>query len=244
MANLIGVNELANNPNLTFIAFIAFFLLTALGVRFALYAYWNGRAGDDTQTTLWGYLLLVGVVAAGYGLFGIGRIVLLVDVLLEVASGVALLFVLVLALALRELDTASTATPDHTEAGGDTSVTVLFLGVVGLITAGLVTLPERRQLIAGLLGLGGLAFLLYGYRFGRRQLDRTRVRGTLLETLLRHLLPVLLFAALISIVELAVFAGLDRVIVLHVQVVLVIMTATTLMTSTIKLRQNLRGMRT
>jgi len=65
-----------------------------------------------------------------------------------------------------------------------------------------------------------------------------------LETLLRPLLPVLLFAALISIAELAVFAGLDRVIVLHVQVVLVIMTATTLMTSTIKLRQNLQGMRT
>ncbi|WP_229114840.1 hypothetical protein [Halapricum desulfuricans] len=241
MADLVGLNELANDPNLTFIAFIAFFLLAVLGVRFALYAYWNGRAGDDTQTTLWGYLLLVGVVATGYGLVGIGRIVLFADWLLEVASGTALLFALVLALALREIDAASAGGEPRSGVGA--SLTVLFLGAVGLVTVALVALPAYRQSIAGLVGAGGLLFLSYGYRFGQRQLDRTRVRGTLLETLLRHLLPVLLFAALIPIAELAVFAGLDRVIVLHVQVVLVIMTATTLMTSTIKLRQNLRGMR-
>ncbi|QSG08018.1 putative membrane protein [Halapricum desulfuricans] len=242
MADLVGLNELANDPNLTFIAFIAFFLLAVLGVRFALYAYWNGRAGNSTQTTLWGYLLLVGVVATGYGLVGIGRIVLFADWLLEVASGIALLFALVLALALREIDAASAG--GRTRSDTEASLTVLFLGAVGAVTAGLVALPAYRQSIAGLVGTGGLLFLSYGYRFGQRQLDRTRVRGTLLETLLRHLLPVLLFAALIPIAELAVFAGLDRVIVLHVQVVLVIMTATTLMTSTIKLRQNLRGMRT
>ncbi|QSG15187.1 hypothetical protein [Halapricum desulfuricans] len=243
MANLIGLNELAGNPNLTFIAFIAFFLLTALGVRFALYAYWNGRASDTTQTTLWGYLLLVGVVGTGYGLVGIGRITLAPDWLLELASGAALLFALVLALALREIDAASAGTANDS-APGRASLTVLLLGVVGVLSAGLVVFPEHRQGLAGLVGASGLFVLSYGYRFGQRQLDNVRVRGTLLETLLRHLLPVLLFAALISIAELAVFAGLDRVIVLHVQVVLVIMTATTLMTSTIKLRQNLQGMRT
>lgn len=243
MANLIGLNELAGNPNLTFIAFIAFFLLTTLGVRFALYAYWNGRVSDTTQTTLWGYLLLVGIVGTGYGLVGIGRITLAPDWLLELASGAALLFALVLALALREIDAASggTATDSAPERA---SLTVLLLGVVGILSAGLVAFPGRRQALAGLVGASGLFVLWYGYRFGQRQLDNARVRGTLLETLLRHLLPVLLFAALISIAELAVFAGLDRVIVLHVQVVLVIMTATTLMTSTIKLRQNLQGMRT
>ncbi len=244
MANLIGLNELYNNPNLTFIAFIAFFLLAALGVRFALYAYWNGRAGDSTQTTLWGYLLLVGVVATGYGLVGIGRITLSLDGLLELARGAALLFALVLALALREIDAASARTVSPTPAGRRVSLTVVLLALVGVLSIGLVVLPERRQVLAGLVGASGLFVLWYGYRFGQRQLDDVRVRGTLLETLLRHLLPVLLFAALISIVELAVFAGLDRVIVLHVQVVLVIMTATTLMTSTIKLRQNLQGMRT
>jgi len=243
MANLIGLNELADNPNLTFIAFIAFFLLAALGVRFALYAYWNGRAGDSTQTTLWGYLLLVGVVGTGYGLVGIGRITLSLDWLLELTIGAALLFALVLALALREIDAASAGTARAGPPERRVSLTVVFLGLVGVLSLGLIVFPERRQLLAGLVGASGLFVLWYGYRFGQRRLDNVRVRGTLLETLLRHLLPVLLFAALIPIAELAVFAGLDRVIVLHVQVVLVIMTATTLMTSTIKLRQNLQGMR-
>ena len=63
-----------------------------------------------------------------------------------------------------------------------------------------------------------------------------------MDTLLRHLLPVLLFAAMVPLTDLAVLVGLDRVIVLHIQVVFVIMTATTLMTATIKLRQNLASL--
>jgi hypothetical protein len=69
-----------------------------------------------------------------------------------------------------------------------------------------------------------------------------RLQGTMLDSLLRHLLPVLTFAALVSIVTLATVAGLDRAVVLHVQVVFIIMTATALMTATIKLRQNLASL--
>jgi len=47
---------------------------------------------------------------------------------------------------------------------------------------------------------------------------------------------------MIPATDLAVLAGLDRVVVLHIQVVFVIMTATTLMTATIKLRQNLASL--
>jgi hypothetical protein len=47
------------------------------------------------------------------------------------------------------------------------------------------------------------------------------------------------FAALVGIVALAVPLGVPLIVVLHVQVVFVIMTATALMTATIKLRQNL-----
>ena len=62
-----------------------------------------------------------------------------------------------------------------------------------------------------------------------------------MDTLLRHLLPVLLFAAMVPALDLSVLVDLDRVVVLHVRVVFVIMTAVTLMTATIKLRQNLAG---
>ena len=43
-------------------------------------------------------------------------------------------------------------------------------------------------------------------------------------------------------VDLATVAGLPRVVVMHLQVVFVIMTATALMTATIKLRQNLASL--
>jgi len=62
------------------------------------------------------------------------------------------------------------------------------------------------------------------------------------DTLLRHLLPVLLFAAMVPALDLSVLVDLDRVVVLHVRVVFVIMTAVTLMTATIKLRQNLASL--
>jgi hypothetical protein len=47
------------------------------------------------------------------------------------------------------------------------------------------------------------------------------------------------YEALVGVVALAVPLGVSRLVVLHVQVVFVIMTATSLMTATIKLRQNL-----
>jgi hypothetical protein len=76
----------------------------------------------------------------------------------------------------------------------------------------------------------------------RSQAADSRLQGTMLDSLLRHLLPVLVFAALVGVVALAIPLGVSRLVVLHVQVVCVIMTATSLMTATIKLRQNLAGL--
>jgi len=92
------------------------------------------------------------------------------------------------------------------------------------------------------MGLSALAFAFSGFSYGRRGTTEALVQGTVVDTLLRHLLPVLLFAALVPALDLAVLVGLDRIVVLHIQVVFVIMTATTLMTATIKLRQNLAGL--
>jgi hypothetical protein len=96
--------------------------------------------------------------------------------------------------------------------------------------------------VVALFGVSALAFVLAGVSYGRRGAAEARVQGTVVDTLLRHLLPVLLFAAMVPLTDLAVLVGLDRVIVLHIQVVFVIMTATTLMTATIKLRQNLASL--
>ena len=64
----------------------------------------------------------------------------------------------------------------------------------------------------------------------------------MLDSLLRHLFPVLTFASMASVVALAVPFGLDRAVVLHVQVVFLVMTATALMAATIRLRQNLASL--
>lgn len=249
MAELVGLNELANNANLTFVAFIAFFLIAVLGVRFGLYAYWNGKANDvDAQVPLWGYLILIGLSAALYGLVGVVRITLTVfgDSLLNLASGLMLGLVLCLALALRTVSVSAAfagGEPASRPSSTDRALVSLFTVTVVLSTAGMVVLPGLRRPFAAAHGLAGVAFLAYGYRFGQEQLAQVQVQGTLLDTLLRHLLPVLLFASLIPIMELTWIAGIPRTVVLYVQIVFVIMTATALMTATIKLRQNLVGLR-
>lgn len=92
------------------------------------------------------------------------------------------------------------------------------------------------------MGLSALAFALSGVSYGRRGATEIKVQGTVVDTLLRHLLPVLLFAAIVPALNLAVLAGLDRIVVFHIRVVFVIMSATTLMTATIKLRQNVTSL--
>jgi hypothetical protein len=244
MAELVGPNELLGNPNLTFVAFIAFAIIAALGVRFGLYAYWNGRAADtDAQTMLWGYLLLIGTFAALYGVVGVLRIVLLSlgDALLNLTAGLALSLSLCLALALRSVHYSMS---DRAVAGrNDRLLAIAFALTVVLTTAGMVVLPDQRLPFAAVQGVAGVVFLAYGYRFGRQQLAHVQVQGTLLDGLLRHLLPVLLFASMIPILELTLLVGLTRTVVLYVQIIFAIMTATALMTATIKLRQNLTGLR-
>jgi len=231
----IGLEEIGGNPNLTFVYFVAFVLIGVLGTRFCVYALWNRRASDlPSQASIWSALALVGGAGALYGLVGVAEIVLGVP---SIRTGVFLGFVLLLALAMRSI--ASEGSLEEDDDGGSRRwiVAVFALVVIGTL-AGHVLEVERRPLVA-LGGVGAIVFAAYGYWHGRSQLSRSMVQGTMLDTLLRHLLPVLAFGAAVPAVELVVLGGIDRAIVLHVQVVFVIMTATALMTANIKLRQNL-----
>ncbi len=97
-------------------------------------------------------------------------------------------------------------------------------------------------LTAAVGSLSTLAFLAYGIVFYRDQISKSRLQETMLDSPFRHLLPILTVAALSGVVSLAIPFGLDRIIVLHVEVVFIIVTATALMTGTIKLRQNLASL--
>ncbi|QPV62131.1 hypothetical protein I7X12_15470 [Halosimplex litoreum] len=235
----LGLYLVADNPNLTFIVFIGLVLLTVIAARFGAYAYLNMRAtGVDAQRVLWEYLLYVGAVAALYGVVGILEIVS--SIRTPYKTGLVLAVVLLLALSVREIyfNAALSTTGADGAFPGRRFIEVAFVAVVAAVVFGIARFGLRRPLLA-LQGVGALAFAGYGFWFGRKQTAAAMVQGTMIDSLLRHLLPVLAFATLVPAVDIATVAGLDRVVVQHVQIVFVIMTATALMTATIKLRQNL-----
>lgn len=238
----LGLDLVGDDPNLTFIFFIGLVLLGVLGLRFSFYAYLNDRAADLAgQDALWRTLALVGATAVLFALLGV------VDIVSSLRTpyrrGVLLAHVLLLAFVLRTLYHASVPSGTGSGGAGGPGRAFWFAGVLVVlgVTGGLVWNAEHVW-IGALEGVAALAFLVVGFVVGRRGTSASRVQGTVVDTLLRHLLPVLLFASLIPVAELAVVAGLGPIIVLHIQVVFIIMTATALMTATIKLRQNLAGL--
>jgi len=239
-----GLHLIEGNPNLTFIIFIGAVLLVVIAARFAVYAYVNVReTRTSEQRVLWEYLFFVGAVTTLYGLVSVLEVVS--SVRTQFKGGVMLAAVLLLALALREIyynAALSTAAEDRSgEFRGRRGLELAFVAVVAVVVFGTAVFGLTDALLA-LQGVGALAFAGYGFWFGRRQTAETMVQGTMIDSLLRHLLPVMTFATLVPAVDLATVAGLERVIVIHVQIVFVIMTATALMTATIKLRQNLASL--
>lgn len=238
----IGLDLVAGNANLTFIFFIGLALLTVLGLRFAYYAFRNRAQTEiEMQSPIWTHLLYIGALAALYGLAGLVEIVTSLDV--PYKSVVMLATTLLLAFAIRQIHYTATSADggaQHThpfERFARAAFVAVVLGQAVLLFADGIT-----DLTATVESLGALAFLGYGLVFYRDQMSTARLQGTMLDSLLRHLLPVLAFAALVGVVNLADPFGLDRIVILHVQIVFIIMTATALMTATIKLRQNLAGL--
>jgi hypothetical protein len=241
----------ARDAGLAFVFFIAFSLLFALGIRFGLYAYLNGRRTEiEAQSSLWTYLFLAGLTAALYGALGVVEAATAVTVPATVVTtpyrdGVMLAFLATLALTMREIGTnealGNTGQPTGTTPATRRTVEAGFGLLVG-VTLFLSGLFGPTDVLTAVEGVAALAIAGYGLIYGRRQLIRSPVRGTLLDSLLRHLLPVVAFGLLVLAVDLTILLGLSVEVVRHVQVVFVIMTATALMTATIKLRQNLASL--
>lgn len=238
----VGLDLVGGNPNLTFIFFIALVLLGVLGLRFCFYGYRNYQATElANQDAVWQMLAFVGLAAVLFALLGVVDIVSSLET--PYRRGVLLMMVLMLAVVLQVLD--RDLVPAGT--GGSTAIepgrafwAVSVVAVLAVLVGAFWNADHRA--VAALEGVAALTFLVVGFVVGRRSTTPSRVRGTVVDTLVRHLLPVLLFASLVPIAELAVVVGLDQVVVLHIQVVFIIMTATSLMTATIKLRQNLAGL--
>jgi hypothetical protein len=191
------------------------------------------RPGADAR-----FFVAAGLLAVGFALLGLVEVLTIYSLPFKMALLLAHVFVL--AVTLRALY-RSVVPATGSEHGLERRLTQAAVIGVAVALLGLALVGRRPALLA-LVGLSALAFALSGFSYGRRGATEVKVQGTVVDTLLRHLLPVLLFAAIVPALDLAVLVGLDRVVVLHIQVVFVIMAATTLMTATIKLRQNVASL--
>lgn len=235
-----SLHLIEGNANLTFIFFLGVSLLAALGLRFSYYAHRNMLASDiETQREIWESLRYIGVFAAVYALVWVLDIVSSIQFASK--NGLLLAMTLFLVLSLRKI-----ATLTGRDGLGQSDQIQGVFQLVAAVAIGLyvitVTVLGQTSLTALIEGLTGLLLVGYGVVFFRQQVANRRLQGTMLDSLLRHLLPVLVFGGLVSIVALSIPFGIDRAVVLHIQIVFLIMTATSLMTTTIKLRQNLASL--
>lgn len=237
----VGLENVAGNPNLTFIFFIGLTMLTVLGLRFGYYAYRNRAETEiSSQAPIWNHLVYIGALSALFGIAGIVEIV--TSLQLPYKSAAMLAATLMLAFAIRQIHYTATSADGGAEKTHpfERLARASFVASV-LLVAVLLFQFGPSPLTAAVEGVAALAFLGYGVVFYHDQISNSRLQGTMLDSLLRHLLPVLTFAALTGVVSLAELT-LPRIVVLHVEVVFIIMTATSLMTGTIKLRQNLASL--
>lgn len=234
-----GVHLVEDDPGLTLVLFIAFSLLLILGPRFSYYAHRNLAATDiDSQRAIWRDVRSVGLFASAYGAVGILEIISSLTVaprnalLLATALGVAF--------AIRQIQAVTNADETPPRPALERLLRMGFVALVFVYVA--VAAAGGTRLGASIEAGSALAFFLYGLVFFEAGTAKARLQGTLLDSLLRHLLPVLAFSSLVGVVAVATAFGLDPAIVWHVQVVFIVMTGTALMTATIKLRQNLAGL--
>jgi len=233
-----GLHLIEGNPNLTFIVFMGVSLLAVLGLRFSYYAEQNLRRSEiESQAEIWRSLRYIGVVAAAYAALWVLEIT--TSLQFTAKNGLLLAVTLLLVVSLQHIQGITGAE------GGmlpfDRRVSLVFVGAIVAYVAAVIVLGES-DVTALIESLSALGLLGYGVAFFRHQVSNVRLQGTMLDSLVRHLVPVLTFSALVSVVAIAIPLGIERVVVLHVQIVFLIMTATTMMTATIKLQQNLAGL--
>jgi hypothetical protein len=234
-----GLHLVEGAPGLTLILFIAFSLLCIIGTRFSYYAHRNRVATDiASQKSIWEYIQYAGGFATAYGAVGILDILVSLD--LTIKNVLLLATVLASAVTIRQIHAVGSTGNDGGLGPGEQVLQLAFVAL--LVVYAFVVVAAPLRVTAGLEGTAALVYLLYGVIFFEAQATNTRLHGTLLDSLLRHLLPLLMFSALVSILTLATALGIEPVVVWHVQVVFIIMTGTALMTGTIKLRQNLAGL--
>ncbi|GAA0232303.1 hypothetical protein ACFFQF_26360 [Haladaptatus pallidirubidus] len=98
----------------------------------------------------------------------------------------------------------------------------------------------RGSVVALIKGGGSLAFATYGVVFCERLESLTQ--GTSVDTLRRHLLPVLVCSGLLGLADLGILLGVESLVIRSVESVFVVTIGAFLLTATIRLQQNVSGL--
>lgn len=238
------VAALATNDATTAItAFIAYVLVTTATGFFGYYVLRNRTLNRlESLSAFWRYLWMVGVTGVLHGGFGLAE--LLTGALWAQAfrDAAGLFFVVFLAFAMREIYHNSSLAPSDDRSislGTARRLEVGFMVVVGVEWLTVFVLG-RGELITAVTALGGLAFALYGMVYGERL--ESVARGTSLDTLRRHLVPVLLCAGFIGVTDAVVLLDVVPVVAASTKNVFLVLISAFTFTATIRLQQNVEGL--
>jgi len=218
-------------------------LLGGLSLRLAYLAVRTRNAVARPRAALWEYFGFAGVVGVLYAAFVL--LGLWIDATLPFVDGLLLAFVLCFALAMREAYfNAALANAERDRLGEyrmRRSLEIAFVALVLVVSVG--PLLGRPELFTIITAASAVAVVGYGLYFQLRRSRRPGTRGTLIDTLLRQTVPVIVFAGGALVAPALAFVVASETVASAVAGVFVVVTAASLMTVTIKLHQHLSSRR-
>lgn len=188
---------------LSAVAFAGYGIVVVAGLAFTYYAVRN-YAFDRLEgyDDFWGYLTYLGLAFAAFGALGLVLTVRDAGVVRAFADVSLLVAIAFLTFALREVyfNSALAPSPDERAVSLD-RVRRLEFGFVAVIAAEwlVVMLIDQPAVAAGVKAVGAVGFAAYGVAFSERL--ETLAHGTVLDTLRRHLLLVLVCATGVAVAE-------------------------------------------
>ena len=236
----------SGDPSAAVVHFLGSVLIAAAALLFGYYAVLNIRLNRlESQGPFWRYLVAVGATAGCYGLLGVAEIVADSRVLAAFGDGALLFCIVFLAFSMREVyyNSALAPPPDDRRFSLESLRRIEAAFVVVILAEWVAVLLIDQTTVARIVkGLGSVGFAAYGAVFAEKL--ESMARGTTLDTLRRHLLPVLVCLGALGLADLGLAVGVSPVVVQGIKSVFVVLVAGFLVTATIRLQQNVEGLST
>jgi hypothetical protein len=229
-------------PGTNLIWFVGFVLLGALSAWMATLAYRISGASPESQGSLWWYFTLIGIVGTLVGGVGGARVTLAEPPLAFRALVPTLLlgYVFVCALTLREAQYNAVFSNTELDRLGEypTRRGVEVGIVVGILGVGIPPLFFDGTLSAVLSILLVPAVVGYGGYYFQQHLRGSATQGTLIDTLMRHLLLTLVFLSLVVVATAVLLVSPQEVLFDSLGATFLLMGTSSLVAVVIKFRQH------